>query len=223
MNLFKDAYTFWGILIGVNISMYLLTLVISFCWSTIHKYKTLPILRKDVKTSILVMFINILIAIPGYLLYISSKINFITDTNYFRDFLLLYLIFDITFYCLHYISHHLWPFTIFHKKHHTHQSFNVISLYVMHPIESVLFGAFLTICAFLFTWNLYSFLSFIFINWFLGLLNHLNTNSIKQPVFFCNSNFHKIHHQYPNKNYGFYTVLWDKIFKTFYNNDKKTL
>ncbi len=221
MSIFNNIYTFWVTLVAANILMYLLTILISYYWSKIHNFKTLPISKLDIKNSILVLSVNILVAIPGYLLFINAKINFTTNTYFFRDFLLLYIIFDFTMYCLHFISHHLWPFKIFHKKHHTHQYFNTISLYVMQPVESLLFGFLLTICAFLFTLNFYSFLTFIFINWLLGVVGHLNTRSTKQPILFGNHIFHKTHHQYPNKNYGFYTVFWDKLFGTFYTNINK--
>ncbi|WP_368662351.1 hypothetical protein [Zobellia laminariae] len=31
--------------------------------------------------------------------------------------------------------------------------------------------------------------------------------------------FHKTHHQQANSNFGFYTVIWDRIFGTFYRKN----
>jgi len=219
MQLFNNTYTFWAILIIANIAMYALTILISYTWSKIKQHKTLKLTRQDVFNSITVLIINMLVAIPGYLLFKNNHISFTTEAHFIRDFLLLYFIFDLVMYLLHLASHHLWPFKKFHIKHHSHQYFNAISLYVMEPIESLLFGLLLTLCALLFSLNLYSFLAFIFVNWLLGVIGHLNTTATKQPQFFGNHIFHKTHHQHPNSNYGFYTVIWDKIFGTFYDNN----
>jgi sterol desaturase/sphingolipid hydroxylase (fatty acid hydroxylase superfamily) len=214
MQLFNNTYTFWAILIIANIAMYGLTILISYSWSKIKQHKTLELTKKDVHNSILVLIINILVAIPGYLLFRNDMITFTTEAHFIRDFILLFIVFDLAMYVLHLASHHVWPFKKFHVKHHTHQYFNAISLYVMEPVESVLFGLLLTVCAYLFTLNLYSFLAFLLVNWLLGVVGHLNTRSTKQPQFFGNHVFHKTHHQHPNNNYGFYTVIWDKLFGT---------
>ena len=221
MQLFNNTYTFWATLIAANILMYLLTILISYLWSKVNHFKTLQLTKQDIYNSIQVLIINMLVAIPGYLLFKNNHISFTTEVHFIRDFLLLYFIFDLAMYALHLASHHVWPFKKFHIKHHTHSYFNAISLYVMEPIESLLFGLLLTVCAFLFSLNLYSFLAFIFVNWLLGVIGHLNTTATKQPQFFGNHIFHKTHHQHPNSNYGFYTVIWDKLFGTFYKNQNQ--
>ncbi len=216
MQLVENTYLFWTILIVANILMYLFTVAISYSWSKIHHHKTLELTKHDIYNSLAVLLINILVAIPGYLLFSKGVIHFVTETHFIRDVVLLYFFFDFAMYVLHLASHHIWPFKEFHKKHHTHQYFNAISLYVMEPVESLLFGLLLTVCAVVFSLNFYSFLVFIFINWILGVIGHLNTNATKQPILFGNHIFHKAHHQHPNCNFGFYTVIWDKIFGTYY-------
>ncbi len=216
MQLFKNSYTFWVLLILANLAMYFLAIVISFSWSKMYNHQTLALSKQDVYNSIKVLTINILVAIPGYLLFKNGNINFITEKYFINHFILLYIGFDFLMYVLHVISHYVWPFKKFHKKHHSHKCFNAISLYVMEPVESLLFGLLLTAFALLCSLNLYSFLLFIFLNWLLGVIGHLNTRSTKQPLLFCNHIFHKTHHQYDNKNFGFYTVIWDKIFGTIF-------
>lgn len=202
--------------------MYLCTIIISYSWSKFYNHKTLTLTKHDIYNSITVVIINILVAIPGYLLFINNKISFTNNNSFIVDFLLLFLFFDIAMYSLHLISHYVWPFKNFHNKHHSHEYFNAISLYVMEPIESLLFGVLLTLFAFFVPLNIYSFLSFLFLNWALGVIGHLNTKSTKQPLLFGNHVFHKAHHQYGNKNFGFYTVIWDKLFGTLHKNDPKT-
>lgn len=196
--------------------MYVFTIFISNAWSNIYNLKTLKITKKDIISSIQVLLINIIVAIPGYYLFQNGSIRFITEKHFVLDFLLLYFIFDFVMYLLHFIAHYVWPFKKFHLKHHTHHYFNAISLYVMEPVESLLFGLLLTLSVLVYSFNFYSFLCFITFNWLFGVVAHLNTKSIKQPKFFGNHIFHKIHHEHSNSNYGFYTVIWDKIFRTFF-------
>ena len=216
MQLLDNPYTFWGGLIAANILMYLCTIAISYTWSKVYNHTTLALTKPDVINSILIVLINIVIAIPGYYLYINEYIRFTIDTNFFLDFAILFFTFDLVMYLLHLVSHFVWPFNKFHKKHHAHKFFNAISLYVMAPSETFLFGLLLTVCAFFIQLNIYSFLAFIFLNWALGVIGHLNTQSTKQPLLFGNHVFHKTHHQQANQNFGFYTVIWDKIFGTYY-------
>jgi len=219
MQLIDNPYLFWTLLIGSNIFMYLCTILISYMWSKIYNHKTLKLTRQDMHNSLVVLAINVLVAIPGYLLLTNARISFTTSSNLIRDFILLFLVFDLTMYVLHIISHYVWPFKKFHNKHHTHEYFNIISLYVMEPIECLLFGTLLTICTYVMELNIYGFLGFLFLNWILGVIGHLNTKSTKQPFLFGNHVFHKAHHQEGDKNFGFYTVIWDKIFGTFYRKN----
>lgn len=84
-------------------------------------------------------------------------------------------------------------------------------------LYTLLFGLVLTISVWFYALNFYSFLTFVFFNWVFGVIGHLNTTSVKQPWLFCNHVFHKTHHQHSNKNFGFYTVIWDKLFGTLYS------
>ncbi|MGJ8735803.1 sterol desaturase family protein [Zobellia laminariae] len=219
MQLLDNAIPFFSALIGANIVMYLFTVLISYSWSKVHNHKTLALTRRDVYNSLNVVLINILVAIPGYYLYKKGSIHFTTDTHLILDFVILFFAFDLGMYLLHLVSHFVWPFKKFHNTHHSHEYFNAISLYVMEPVESLLFGLLLTVFAFFVQLNIYSFLAFIFLNWALGVVGHLNTQSTKQPFLFGNHVFHKTHHQQANSNFGFYTVIWDRIFGTFYRKN----
>ena len=216
-ELLDNPSLFLIFLIISNVLMYIVTFLIGYLWSKLTKIKPLELTRKDVVTSLKVLITNIIVAYPGYLLYQNGYINFTYSGQFIRDIIVLYLAFDFLMYILHFGSHHVWPLRIFHNKHHSHHHFNEISLYVMEPIESIFFGLLLTVSAFLFTINFYSFITFIFINWLLGVLGHLNVKKVKKPVIFGNQTFHKTHHLNGSKNFGFYTTLWDRVFGTMYN------
>lgn len=218
INFLKNTDVFFDVLIIGNIIMYLFNILIHYFWNNLYNVKTLKITKSDVKSSLWVLLVNILIAIPGYLLFNVSYIKF-TYNHFFIHLLLLFVGFDFFMYVLHYLSHTLKPLKILHKDHHSHTYFNIFSLYVMHPFEAVLFGVLLTVVSLLFTLNIYSFITFIIFNWLYGVIAHLNTESTKQPVFFGTHIFHKKHHAESNCNYGFYTVLWDRLFKSVYKTN----
>jgi len=210
----NNTYTFIIILIFGNILMYSVNILINYLWSKHNNIENLKITTVDIKTTIMVLIINILISFPGYFLFRENYISF--SENYFiRDIILLIIFFDFVMYCLHYLSHKVRFLKHLHNNHHTHKHFNELSLYKMSPFESLFFGILLTVSAFLFSFNFYSFIIFILFNWFYGVITHLNTNSNHKPILFGNTFFHKTHHITPNYNYGFYTIIWDRIFKTY--------
>ena len=211
----KKPVVFWGVLLIANVGMFLGTVLISYVWSSVYNHKKLPIEKKDIWLSIIITIVNIVIAIPGYLLFVNSKITF-TNSNFFGSFVLLFVIVDLAMYLFHYASHYFWPFVLIHEKHHQHHSFNEISLYVMHPLEAFLFGSILTIIPFFIALNFYSFIFFLLFNWWIGVVSHLNTSSNKKAKIFGTNIFHRDHHQTSMYNFGFYTVIWDKIFGTYY-------
>ncbi len=218
INLLNNSYYFFTVLIAGNIIMYLLNILIHHSWNRFYKTKVLKITRSDVKSSLLILLVNILVAIPGYILFRTSYIEF-KDSHFFINLLLLFIGFDFIMYVLHYLSHTLKPLKKLHINHHSHTYFNIFSLYVMHPFEAILFGMLLTFACLVFSLNIYSFIAFLIFNWLYGVISHLNTESTKQPVFFGNHIFHKIHHIQSNCNYGFYTVFWDKIFNSTYKTN----
>lgn len=205
---------FWGLLLSANVLMYLTTIIISRLWSSFYQHKGSAIKKRDIILSVIVVFVNIIIATPGYLLFLHSKITF-GDAHFLRDFFILFFLIDFTMYLLHFVAHYIWPFNLLHKEHHLIEDFNAISLYIMNPLEALFFGIILTIFPLLLTLNFYSFLLIIFINWLLGVIAHLNTSSNKKSLFFGNNIFHKQHHEYSACNYGFFTVIWDRVFGTY--------
>ncbi len=210
----KDPFIFFTLLIIANIISFVLNIVVSKIWDNIYKYDTF-ITRKELLFSVVTLAINVLIAIPGFILWSKEVIVFSND-NFLLSFMGLFFLMDFLMYLLHWFSHNISYLKNIHSKHHEHSvKFNAVSLYYMSPWESIFFGLLLTVIAILFSFNLYSFIFFLVFNWFYGVITHLNVKKSK-PLFliFTTNTFHKKHHQLNNKNYGFYTTLWDKIFKT---------
>lgn len=214
----RDPFIFFPVLIFANIISYGLNILISKIWDRRNQHTTVTE-KKEVLFSLLILLLNIAVAVPGFMLWRTGVITF-SNTNFFLSFLGLFLLMDLLMYFLHWLSHNISPLKKIHSKHHEHsEQFNPVSLYYMSPWESIFFGLLLTMVAVLFSFNLYAFIVFLTFNWFYGVITHLNVSKNK-PYFliFTTNTFHKNHHQLSCKNYGFYTFLWDRIFRTEVKN-----
>ena len=213
MNL-KDPFTFFTLLIVANIIAYVLTIIISKLWDKIYNYQE-TISQKEIVDSIHILFINILIAIPGFILWNKGVIIF-SNSSVWLSFVAMFFLMDFLMYVFHYLSHKIGFLNKIHLKHHEHSDkFNSISLFHMSPWESILFGLLLTTTTIFFQFNIYGFILFLILNWLYGVITHLNGDFYKPILFvFTTNTFHKTHHKRNNRNFGFYTFFWDKLFKT---------
>lgn len=220
MNL-ENPLIFFTILTILNTMAYVLNIVISKIWNALNGYKE-TITKNEVIVSLFITFLNIIIAIPGFILW-KNRFIYFSNSSVILSFTGLFLLIDFLMYVLHWFSHNIGFLKKIHAKHHEHsEKFNSVSLYYMSPWEAILFGILLTIVAYLFHFNLYGFILFLVFNWIYGVISHLNTKTNTFNFFIFTTNmFHKKHHQLNVKNYGFYTFLWDKLFKTAYENECK--
>lgn len=220
MNELKNPFVFFSTLIILNIIAYLLNIGISKIWNAVNKHEE-TINKEEVKVSIFNLFLNIIIVVPGFLWWKNGIISFSGKSVIF-SFVSLFLLIDFLMYILHWLSHKVAFLKKIHAKHHEHsEKFNSVSLYYISPWESILFGTLLTLVAYLFHFNLYGFILFLVFNWLYGVISHLNTKTdIPHFLIFTTNMFHKKHHQLNLKNFGFYTLLWDKLFGTAYKNNK---
>ena len=211
----KDPYLFFALLSAVNIVFYIVTLAVSHFWA---KHKQYPLPKKtfsDFSTTLVILLTNILVAIPGFLLFKYDILSFTLSGNIVLETIVLLVLVDLAMYVVHRVAHVVYPFNIFHLKHHTHEKFNEFSLYVMNPIESIGLALIITGYLALYSFNLYAVIIFLVMNWFWGVVGHINAEDKEASGFFGDNTFHQIHHVEGSKNFGFYTVIWDKLFKTY--------
>jgi sterol desaturase/sphingolipid hydroxylase (fatty acid hydroxylase superfamily) len=213
----KNPYYFFTLLTLVNVLFYFLTYLFSSYWGCSRKQKLKKKTWRDFSLTLLVLLSNILVAIPGYFLFIYGQIDFTYEVNFsiFFEFLLLFLLVDFLMYLLHNISHKVRFFKQLHQEHHRHKIFNELSLYVMNPLEVFGLGLLFTALFYLYDFNIYAVVAFLILNWFWGVIAHFNVDKTSPPKLFSNNFFHAIHHKNENYNLGFYTVIWDKLFKSY--------
>jgi sterol desaturase/sphingolipid hydroxylase (fatty acid hydroxylase superfamily) len=94
-------------------------------------------------------------------------------------------------------------------------------LFVLHPLEVLAFGG-LWICVLLCkAFALEGMLLYLIFNTTFGVIGHLGLEPLPKrwlelPLLrnLGSSSFHAQHHQDPNVNFGFYTLVWDRLFRS---------
>lgn len=170
------------------------------------------------------VFINSAITAGGWLLWKAGVIRLNTNGSWWqilRDTLVLVLAMDLALYVLHRIAHIPFFYKIAHYKHHEYTKVRVLTLFVMSPLEALGFGTLwvFTLCFFPFT--IESVALFLNLNLYFGITAHagvaLYPAALRRLVAgmgLTYPDFHRLHHEDEAANMGFYTRIWDILFKT---------
>lgn len=201
-----------------------LLLFLSVMIGKIIEFENTTFNKTDRKWVLSTLICNTIITLLGYELYHYEilKIDFSTSLlSILLDTLLLIFIMDFLMFCFHYLVHHLKWFYPIHQLHHTHIETSVYSLFVLHPIETFGFGSIWLFSITLLEFNFISIIIYLILNLLYGIFGHLKTDLF--PSFWYSSHFtkwisttkfHANHHKNESHNFGFYSTIWDKIFKT---------
>lgn len=182
-----------------------------------------PLDRLEICITISTVIGNTVTTIVGLLLWRAGIINFRTDAGIWAwlDILALLLIMDFAMYVLHRIAHHPWLFPILHKLHHFYDKPRPLTLFMLNPAENLAFGALwlVVICIYPASW--FGMSVYLVLNVLFGTLGHLGVEPLpawwsRTPIlrYIAGSTFHARHHQDLNSNFGFYTLIWDRLFGT---------
>lgn len=195
-------------------------------------WTTLRLLKKTVKMAswkewricIITNLINTAVTFSGFWLWKHNSIEFSFDLNWrlISDFFAVLILMDLAMYVFHYLIHHSAVYKIIHRFHHQYEHPIPIDLFVLHPLETVSFGALWLAVISLYSFNFYAIIIYLTINVIFGIVGHLGieplTVKTRNKFFFRylgTSSFHHTHHVDVNHNFGFYTNLWDKLFNTY--------
>ena len=182
-----------------------------------------PITRRDMGLSALAVLLNSLVAVVGFGLWKSGWIR-LTQPGVFRtllDVVMFLLAMDLSMYVFHRIAHLPPLFRLLHAPHHVHESTNALSLFVLHPAEVLGFGALMVAVMMLLPLSGTAVLVYLALNVLWGTLGHAGVEPLPRGLFrlpllgqLGTSTFHAQHHVSPSRNFGFYTVLWDRLLGT---------
>jgi sterol desaturase/sphingolipid hydroxylase (fatty acid hydroxylase superfamily) len=212
--------------IAVNIFLYLFSIgLYIFIEKTCRKNQLQdfnhPINQSDFYTSFLTIICNCLVMLLGVFLW---KYNLIKLDPYFSvssialETVVLVLLMDFCMYLFHYAAHLPFVCKFLHGKHHEHVNTNFLSLFVLHPIETIGFGLMILALLICYDFSVVSITLYLFINLVWGTIGHLNKEffpSKFNTYFVGTTQFHNQHHVDETKNFGFYTSIWDRLFGTY--------
>lgn len=216
--------------IGVNVLLFFLSIGIYSAFSRISRNESLQsgsqaVTAKDIRLSVLVVVCNALIFILGFFLWQKDILLVKEGTNVFRvamEVIVLIFMMDFLMYVFHRVAHLPFFYRFFHLRHHQHEATNAISLFVLHPVEALGFGLLFVLVIFVYPFSYPAISVYLFINLLWGTIGHLDKEilplklaALLQSGLLGTTKFHNNHHKYPNYNYGFYTVIWDKLFGTY--------
>lgn len=208
---------------GLSIGMYL---ILNKCkkGKYIQDVKQ-EITRRDLMLSFVVLLCNAAVFVLGVGLYKYGYIHVIENSSIAviaLQTLSLVIGMDFLMYVFHRLAHIPLFYPLAHLRHHEHSSVNAISLFVLHPVEAIGFGLLFILLLCIYPFDTFSIGLYLLINLIWGTIGHVDKDVFKNTFFerwtrdiLCLTLFHNIHHQDPNVNYGFYTLLWDKLFKTY--------
>ncbi len=138
------------------------------------------------------------------------------------DFLLLFFAMDLLMFLLHFVIHKTFLYKMIHRLHHEATDPRPIDLFILHPVETLCFGALWLALLAVYACNIYAIIFYLIVNIVFGLAGHLGIEPIpahirrQLPVqLLGTSSFHHRHHQDTDHNFGFYTSVWDRLFGTF--------
>lgn len=180
---------------------------------------------KEIALATSTVLLNTIVTIIGWHLWRMGIIRFREDVGVWVlvDVLILFFVMDFMMYALHRIAHLPIFFPILHKTHHGYEDPRPLTLFVLNPAETLSFGMLwlFVIAVYSFSWigmSIYLVLNVVF-----GTIGHLGVEPFpaswqRIPIlrFITTGLFHVQHHKDQKHNYGFYTAVWDKLFKTLH-------
>lgn len=192
--------------------------------------KSRPVSRPAVRTNNLeiwlavsTVILNAAVTFAGLLLWRSGWITLRTSTGW-RDWLdlpILFFVMDFMMYVLHRTAHLPWLYSLFHKTHHRFEDVRPLTLFALNPLENLSFGLLWLLVLVVYQASWLGITLYLALNVLFGLTGHLGVEPFpswwsKAPGLgqLSSSTFHAQHHRDGHHNFGFYTLIWDRLFKT---------
>jgi len=182
-----------------------------------------PVNAVEVGAVVLTILLNSAVSVFGWWLWQAGWID-VLHASVLRgafDCLLMVIAMDFGMYVFHRLAHVPLVFTLLHKFHHRHETTNPMSLFVLHPAEVIGFGALMIVFLVLYPMSVGGLVAYLVLNVLFGTLGHSGVEpfpaklrSVPILKYVGTSTFHAEHHERPGYNFGFYTLIWDKLFGT---------
>jgi len=228
---YLENFTFWQWLAFSLVSNFLLYLfsigLYVFIDKTCSKEKIqqqdFPITTSDTSLTLLTVILNAVVMLIAVYFWKMNWLVLNESKSIFAiivEMICITIVMDFLMYCFHYLAHLPFIYKILHRKHHEHISTNYLSLFVLHPFETLGFGMMMIAVFMCYNFSIISISAYLFINLIWGTIGHLNREFFPkwtQNIFLGTTKFHNLHHLNERYNFGFYTSIWDHLFQTYKN------
>jgi len=213
----------------VNVLVFVATLlfgeVVTCLWKR-HPIASppLPVSRTEVALAASCVVLNSVVMFVGWLLFRVDVVRVDPTESWLRwlvDALVLVAVMDFAMYVTHRLAHHPIAFRYVHGIHHRYDAVRPLTLFVLHPIEVLGFGGLWIGVLCIHSFSLGGMMLYLTINTTFGVIGHVGVEPlprrwVSMPVLklIGTSTFHARHHQTPTSNFGFYTSIWDGLFRS---------
>lgn len=185
--------------------------------------EALPLQREELVLASVCVVLNTVVTFAGLLLWRQGWIRFHLEggLRVLVDFGVLMGVMDLGMYLLHRTAHAPLLYRWLHAPYHRYERARPLTLFVLSPLEVLGFGAlWLAVCvAYEASWA--AMVLYLVFNTLWGVLGHLGVEPfpdgwVRWPVTraVATTTFHARHHLEQARNFGFYTLVWDRLFGT---------
>jgi sterol desaturase/sphingolipid hydroxylase (fatty acid hydroxylase superfamily) len=216
-----------GLLLVENVALFGLAVAIGCLMDSLFARRTVgpppdPLDGREILYATTTVLLNWLVTVVGWVLWRLGVIVIRRDIGWYAwlDVLLLLLIMDFAMYVLHRVVHLPWFYPI-HHLHHRYERPRPLDLFVLHPLENLSFGLLWLVVVAIHPWSILGMTIYLALNLGSGTLGHLGVEPFpawagRVPLLrqVGTSTFHAQHHQDIGHNFGFYTLIWDRLFGT---------
>ncbi|MDR3024978.1 sterol desaturase family protein [Chryseobacterium sp.] len=210
----------------INVFLYLFSIglyvfIEKTCRKSQLQEKNHPVTRSDFYLSLFTVICNSFVMLLGVFLWKNGWIVLGQTQSVVGitvEIIALLLLMDLLMYFFHYGAHLPFIYKILHRKHHEHVSTNFLSLFVLHPFETIGFGFMMLVLLIGYDFSVISISIYLLLNLIWGTIGHLNREFFPASfdrLFVGTTRFHNQHHLDESKNFGFYTSIWDRLFRTY--------
>jgi Delta7-sterol 5-desaturase len=169
------------------------------------------------------VLLNTLITLVGWWLWRANLIRIRGSSDAWGvllDVFVLIVVMDFFMYLLHRVAHHRLIYPFAHRTHHIFENPRPMTLFALNPLEVLGFGGLWLAVLIIYPASILGIVVYLSFNLAFGLVGHLGVEPapwlMKTPGlrYLMTSSFHAGHHHDGAHNFGFYTLVWDKLFGT---------
>lgn len=131
------------------------------------------------------------------------------------------VVIDAGLYYSHRMFHGRWLFRHVHRWHHRYTAPIMFTTTAVHPIEFLVFQAFVILPALIVPMHWSAYLLAVAYTYLIGMIDHCGIELRWRLPLHESNRFHDDHHVYFHCNYGHHTQIWDRLHGTVRRRDRR--